>query len=60
MVRFTINLEVMSKVGAQSNETFRGAKKFHEMQKRDKDPVKTNSSKTNSSFERVGNITSAS
>ena len=37
MVSFTINLEVMSRVGAQQNGTFRW---WHEMQWRDTTPVK--------------------
>ena len=41
----------MSRVGAQRNDTFRG---WHEMQRRDTAPVKTNVSKTSSPFEKVG------
>ena len=48
-VSFTINLEVMSCVGAQHNETFRG---WYEMQ-RDMNLVETNGSKTRSLFEKV-------
>ena len=57
MISFTINLEVTCRVGAQLNKTFRG---WHDMQRRDTTPAKTNGSKTNSSFENVGNITSTS
>ena len=57
MVDFTINLEVMTTVGAQRNETFRG---WHEMQRRDASSVKSNCSKMSRSFEKVGNITSTS
>ena len=56
MINFTFSLELMSRVGPQ-HETFRG---WHEMQNRDKTPVKTNGSKTSSLFEKVSNITSTS
>ena len=46
--------------GWESNKTFIVAKKFHEMQRRDTNSVKTNSSKKISMFEKVGNIKSAS
>ena len=46
--------------GWESNKTFRVAKKFHEMQRRDTNSMKTNSSKANSMFEKVGNIKSTS
>lgn len=41
MVSFTVTLEVMSKLGAQHNETFN---KWHEMPRDDISPVKTNGS----------------
>ena len=44
MISFTINLEVMSRVGVRGNGNFR----WHEMQRRDTIPVKTNGSKTSS------------
>ena len=50
MVSFKINIEVMSRVRAQCNESFRG---WHEMQRRDTTPVKINGSKARSSFEKV-------
>ena len=52
MVSLTIHL-----VGAQANETFRG---LYKIQRRATNPVKTNGSKTSSSFKKVGNITSTS
>ena len=52
MVSFTINLEVMSSVGPQQNKPFRG---WCEMQRRDAAPVKVNSSKTISPFDKVVN-----
>ena len=57
MIRFKISLEVMSRVRAERNETFRG---WNEIRKRDTTPVKTNGSKTGISFEKAGNITSTS
>ena len=42
MISFRINLEVMIRVEAQRNETFRG---WHEMQIRDTTLIKTNISK---------------
>ena len=57
MISYPIILEVMSRVKAQHNETFR---EWHEIQRRDTTPVKTNGSKTSSLFENVGNITSTS
>ena len=54
MVSIIINLEVMSWVGAEHSETYRG---WHEKQKRDTDLLKTNGSKLSSSSEKVGNIT---
>ena len=57
MISFTINLEVMSRVGARRNGNFRG---WHEMQRKAVTIVKTNGSKTNRSIEKLGNITSAS
>ena len=54
MISFSIELEVMCRVGAHRNEPFRG---MHKMQRRyKKTPVKTNGSKATSSFEKVGNI----
>ena len=47
----------MSLVRVQHNETFRG---WHEMQRRDTTPVKTNDPKMSSLLEKVGIITSAS
>ena len=47
----------MSRVGTQRNETFDGGIK---MQRRDTVLVETNGSKTSSSFEKVGNISSSS
>ena len=44
MVTFTINLEVMSRVGTPQNETFRG---WLETQRRDKALVKISGSNTN-------------
>ena len=41
MVSFTVTLEVMSRLGAQHNETF---KRWHEIQRNDTSPVKTNGS----------------
>ena len=38
MVSFTVNLEVMSRVGAQRNRTLRW---WHEMRRKHKAPVKT-------------------
>ena len=57
MISFTINIKVMSRVGTQRNETFDGGIK---MQRRDTVLVETNGSKTSSSFEKVGNISSSS
>ena len=57
MVSFSINHEVMSRVGAQYNETFWG---WHKIQRRDTTPVKISTSKTNNWFEKVGNIISTS
>ena len=57
MIRFKISLEVMSRVRAERNETFRG---WNKIRKRDTNPVKTNGSKTGISFEKAGNITSTS
>ena len=54
MVDFTINLEIMTRVRAQGNETFRGR---YEMQKRDAIPVKSNGTKMNSSLKKVGSVT---
>ena len=54
MVSFTVNLEVMSRVETQRNETFSW---WNEMRRRDATPVKINGSKTSSLFEKVGNIT---
>ena len=42
MVSFTVNLEVMCRVGAQHNETFR---RCHEIPRSNTIPVKTNGSK---------------
>ena len=53
MVSIIINLEIMSWVGAEHSETYRG---WHEKQKRDTDLLKTNGSKLSSSSEKVGNI----
>ena len=55
MVSFTTNFDVKSRVGAQHNGTFRG---WHEMQRRDTAPAKTNGSKTSNSLEKLGNIAS--
>ena len=52
MVSFTINLEVMSRVGVQQNKTGRG---WYKMQGRDSTPVKINGSKTISPFFKVSN-----
>ena len=41
MVSFTVNLEVMSRVGAQHNEIFR---RWHETPRSNTNPVKTNGS----------------
>ena len=57
MVSFKINLEVMSSVGTQKNETFRGS---YEMQRRATTLVITNGSKIISRFDNVGNVTSVS
>ena len=57
MVIFTIHLQVMSAVGAQRNETIIG---WHEIQRNELTPVKTNGCKTNNFFKKVGNLTSAS
>ena len=57
MVSFTISLEVMSRVGAQQNESFRG---WYAMQRRHTIIVKINGSKTISLFHKVRNITSTS
>ena len=54
MVDFTINLEIMTRVRAQRNETFR---RRYEMQKRDATPVKSNGAKMNSSLKKVGSVT---
>ena len=54
MVSFTVNLEVMSRVETQRNETFSW---WNEMRRRDATPVKINGSKTSSFFEKLGNIT---
>ena len=56
MVIFTIHLQVMSAVGAQRNETIIG---WHEIQRNELTPVKTNGCKTNNFFKKVGNLTSA-
>ena len=57
MIIFTTKLEVVSRVGAQFNERFR---EWHENQRRDTSPMKSNGSKTSSTFEKVGNIRSTS
>ena len=49
MVGFTVNLEVISRVGEQQNKAF---SRWHEIQKK--------SSKTISTFHKIGNITSVS
>ena len=54
MLSFTVNLEAMSRVETQHNETFRGS---YEIRRRDTTPVKTNGSKTSSTFDKVDNIT---
>ena len=51
---FTIKLEAKD---AQRNETFRV---WHNIERRNTTSVKNNGSKTNSSFEKVGNVTSKS
>ena len=57
MFGFIIKLEVMRRVAAQNNQTFR---EWQEMHGRDTTPMKINGSKTISWFERVLNITSTS
>ena len=47
-------VEIISRVGAQSNQTFQW---WNEMRRRDAASVKTNGTKTSSLFEKVGNIT---
>ena len=51
MASFTRNPEVINRVGAQQNVTFRGR---YEMQRRNTTLVKTNSSNTISLFDIVG------
>ena len=47
MINFTINRDLMSRVGAPDNETFR---EWHEIQRRDKTPVKNNGNITSTSW----------
>ena len=54
MHSFTINLEAMSRVETQHNETFRVS---YEIRRRDTAPVKNNGSKTSSTFDEVDTIT---
>ena len=56
-VNCKINTEVMIKLGVQHNGTFT---EWHEMQRNDATRLKTNGSKMRSSFEKLGNTTSAS
>ena len=57
MISFTINLEVVSRVGPQCNDALT---EKHEMQWRDPTIVKTNDSKSIILFEVVGSIKSTS
>ena len=50
MVSFTIYLEVMGRLEAERNGSFRA---WYEMPRRDTIPLKTNCSKNSSSFEKV-------
>ena len=50
MVIFTIHLQVMSAVGAQRNETIIG---WHEIQRNELTPVKTNGCKTITSLRKL-------
>lgn len=56
-VNCKINTEVMIKLGVQHNGTFT---EWYEMQRNDATRLKTNGSKMRSSFEKLGNTTSAS
>lgn len=57
MISFTTNLEIMNKVGAQRNETFRGGNKIHG---KDTTPDKTKGSKRSNWSDKVDSITLAS